>query len=198
MTADPSQLLSSALSVCTWDASTWQTWAWAVRQRILTLCVWAAIPNRVGDFYISSMCVSFRRAGIRRCPGPWQCPPTRTAVLCLNANVVLFCALEPPRQSHPLGVEASFAYQRALLEMHKSQISGPRWLMVGLVAANPWISFLKKSSKAIYPGCQDSGNSGRAASARLESCSFPANSGMRVLLPSHLNGGEKKNPTHPV
>lgn len=51
-----------------------------------------------------------------------------------------------------------------------------------------------KSSKAIYPGCQDSGNSGRAAIARLESCSFPANSRMRFLLPPHLNGGGKPGP----
>lgn len=36
----------------------------------------------------------------------------------------------------------------------------------------------ERSSKAIYPGCQDSGDSGRAAIAGLESCSFPATSRM--------------------
>lgn len=52
---------------------------------------------------------------------------------------------------------------------------------------------LNKSSKAIYPGCQGS-SSGRAATARVESCSFPANSCMRFWLPPHLNGGKKPNP----
>lgn len=58
-------------------------------------------------------------------------------------QVVLVCALEPPCQSYHLGLMTPFAYQRALLEVHKSQISVPRWLMVGAVAENPWILFLK-------------------------------------------------------
>lgn len=53
-------------------------------------------------------------------------PPTCIVVLCLKGNVVLGGAfdtsvLEP---SHRVG--QSFACQRALLEMHRSQTSGPR------------------------------------------------------------------------
>lgn len=145
MVVDMSQLLSSPSSACTWDAFTWQTWTWTVQQGILTWCQ-VGCNSQLSWRLLHLQHVHVLKEGRyqRWCPGPSQCPHLYCGLLSKWKHVVLVCALEPLCQSHHLGVKTPFAYQRALLEMHESQISGPRWLMAGVVAENPWILFLKK------------------------------------------------------